>query len=144
MSVQKLLSLQPGIYFVKSHPPYPPSAFPIFANPWLDWFWHWINPLFAYHALGEETGPSDTSFPSLSSSVCTSFHRRCPPPLISVTNKHWFYGKVTLGWEWVTPGSAITVLHGNGPGNKMNIDSALCLINNEISNFRAKLKCKLA
>lgn len=41
-------------------------------------------------------------------------------------------------------GRAITVLHGYGPHNKMNIDSALRMIDNEISNFRAELKCKLA
>lgn len=36
----------------------------------------------------------------------------------------------------------ITVLHGSGPGNKMNIDSALRLIDGEISNLCAELKCK--
>lgn len=37
----------------------------------------------------------------------------------------------------------ISVLHGYGPGNKMSIDSALQLINTEISNFRPELKYKL-
>lgn len=37
----------------------------------------------------------------------------------------------------------ISVLHGYSPGNKMSIDSALQLINTEISNFRPELKYKL-
>lgn len=48
--------------------------------------------------------------------------------------------KVSFELEWVTAGNAITVLHGNVPGNKMNIDSALCMINNEMSNFGGQIK----